>query len=167
MGVLDKKIIKKPVIKKSVIKKEVVKELTELEKRISDKINGGKTGGRKTKFSEDMFFNILNELATSSKSITTCCKENNISRVSFMSWCYIDDELLTHYDNAKTEQLKFLSEEIIEISDKGSGDTQRDKLRIEARKWILSKLDRKNYGEQVQQDITIKTEQPMFQLSNN
>lgn len=125
-----------------------------------------KKRGPKTKYSDELFNRILDELSQSSKALYKICNENGISRGTFTNWIYNDKELLAKYDNAKDEQLKFLSEQIIDIADNGSGDTNRDKLRIESRKWLLSKLDRKKYGDSIQQDITVTNEQPLFSFLN-
>jgi len=69
----------------------------------------------------------------------------------------------------KAKQKEHLAEEVIDIADDGTNDlmlltnakgeqyeqenkevTSRSKLRVEARKWLLSKLDPKKYGDKLQ-----------------
>jgi hypothetical protein len=45
-----------------------------------------------------------------------------------------------------------VAEDIIDISDDKLGDPQRDRLRVDARKWLLSKMLPKKYGDKL--DVT-------------
>jgi len=125
-----------------------------------------KTKGGQTKYSDDLFNKICDELAQSSTALYKICQNNGITRATFMNWVNNNKDLFAIYDNAKEDQLKFLAEQIIDIADNGS-DTNRDKLRIESRKWLLSKLDRKKFGDQITQDINVKNELPLFDLGLN
>lgn len=76
-------------------------------------------------------------------------------------------DFLRSYVRAREEQADFLAEEILEIADDGSNDlmtitkgdasyetenkevTNRSKLRVDARKWIASKLKPKKYGDKL------------------
>ena len=60
-------------------------------------------------------------------------------------WLREDREFQEHYAQAREAQADFLAEEMIEIAD-GTGDAQRDRLRIEARMWYAGKLRPKKYG---------------------
>lgn len=132
-------------------------------KKTTPKVKEPQKRGPKSKFSEELFNKILDELAQSSTALYKICDKNGINRATFTNWVNADKELFAKYDNAKEEQLKYLAEQIIDIADNGT-DSNRDKLRIESRKWLLSKLDRKKYGEQITQDISIKNEAPLFQI---
>ena len=46
-----------------------------------------------------------------------------------------------------------MADELLDIAD-GDGDVQRDRLRVDTRKWILSKLVPKKYGNKVTAEIT-------------
>lgn len=130
-------------------------------KKVVNKTTTKNKGGQ-TKYSDDLFNKICDELAQSSTALYKICQNNGITRATFMNWVNNNKDLFAIYDNAKEEQLKFLAEQIIDIADNGSGDTNRDKLRIESRKWLLSKLDRKKFGDQITQDINVKNEAPLF-----
>lgn len=74
---------------------------------------------------------------------------------------------LHQYAHAREAQADFMAEEIIEIADDGSNDymtvvkgdqeynienkevTNRSKLRVDARKWVASKLKPKKYGDKI------------------
>lgn len=140
--------------------------------------------GRPTKFSNDIAEKICEEIATSSKSLKTICKDENMPSVrTVLSWLSDGDKVdgkqelkdfLHQYTRAREQQADFLAEEIIEIADDGSNDlmtivkgdvsyeqenkevTNRSKLRVEARKWIASKLKPKKYGEKVEMNHAIE-----------
>lgn len=80
-------------------------------------------------------------------------------------WFAANEELNGQYARAKAHQLEHLAEQIIEISDDDSLDMgfteegkpfvntehiQRSKLRVDSRKWILSKLNPKKYGDKLE-----------------
>jgi hypothetical protein len=112
-------------------------------------------------------------ISTSNKSLRTICKELNISVSSVLLWLSDNQhqEFSLQYARAKEEQADFLAEEILEIADDSSNDTMtvknnrgedvevenrewtnRSRLRVDARKWIASKLKPKKYGDKV--DVT-------------
>lgn len=67
---------------------------------------------------------------------------------------WIDAEgLQEQYTRAREHRADTLAEEMIQIADVGSGDAQRDRLRLDARKWFASKLYPRKYGDKI--DTTI------------
>jgi hypothetical protein len=129
---------------------------------------------RPTKFSEELFENICNQIATTSIGLHKICKEVGISAVTFFEWLKEDTELSNRYARAREAQAELLADQIIEIADDSTNDTKtivgkagdlieventewtnRSKLRVEARKWIAAKLKPKKYGDKVEVDQTI------------
>lgn len=137
----------------------------------------GKSVGRPSIFNQETADKICEEIATTSKSLRTICKDEGMPAVrTVLSWLSEGDKeegkeefkaFLRQYARAREEQADFLAEEIIEIADDGSNDlmtivkgdqsyetenkevTNRSKLRVEARKWIASKLKPKKYGDKI------------------
>lgn len=76
-------------------------------------------------------------------------------------WCAKDEDFSTRYARARGEGLEVLADEIIEIADDSSADTietedgpkqntefiNRSRLRVDTRKWLLSKLRPDKYGD--------------------
>lgn len=113
----------------------------------------------KGKFTQELFDTICRTIATSSKGLKEICEANGVSSVAFYSWLQSDNELLNTYTRAREAQADYLADEIISISDHSEEDhtaftganvVQRDKLRVEARKWIAAKLKPKKYGDKVE-----------------
>lgn len=132
--------------------------------------------GRPTVYTKDLAEDICEQVAISSKSMKTICGEFNIPVKTVLNWLYDKDspnhqEFSAMYARAKEMQAEYLVEEILEIADDGSNDlmtitkgdvsynvedkelTNRSKLRVDARKWIASKLMPKKYGEKIDLDI--------------
>lgn len=102
------------------------------------------------------------------EALRTILKDNEMpSSRTFFKWLDEDEEKVKQYARAKEIYAEGVFEDIILISD-GSGDDviidedgkeninhhviQRDRLRTDTRKWALSKLNPKKYGDKV--DLT-------------
>lgn len=119
-------------------------------------------------YSEELAVKICERIATSSDGLRTICEDEGMPSVtSIFKWMGIHPSFAALYARARESQADFLAEEIIEISDDGRRDykkdedgnevpdydhIQRSKLRVDARKWVASKLKPKKYGEKV--DVT-------------
>ena len=115
----------------------------------------------KSKYTPELFDSICETLATSSKGLYTVCKEHGVSSKQFYEWVAKDAALSEKYARARDEQADFMADEIVELADKtdndnkginGSNAVQRDRLRIDARKWVAAKLKPKKYSERM--DVT-------------
>lgn len=121
-----------------------------------------------TKFSEELFESICSKLETTAIGLHVICKEAGIAPKTFYSW--LDDEnLRNRYTRARDIQADLLADQIIQLADDKSHDTQagefgevgnaaaiqRSRLQVEARKWIAAKLKPKKYGDKVEVDQTI------------
>jgi hypothetical protein len=107
---------------------------------------------------------ICKELSGSNKSINTIIKEHNLpDYTTVRDWIRNNEDFSHKYACAKEDQADFLAEEIIEIADDSSQDElhtefgikenrefiNRSRLRIDARKWVASKLKPKTYGDKI------------------
>lgn len=120
--------------------------------------------GRPTDYNDNIAALICAEIASSSKSIKKICEQEGMpSHVTVLSWLRKHKDFLTQYTLAKQEQADLLAEEMLEIADDGSRDdtpftggnhVQRDRLKVETRKWIASKLKPKKYGDKLEQEHT-------------
>lgn len=128
-------------------------------------------------FNQEIADKICEELATSSKSLRTICKQKGMPAVRTILYWLSEGEktnseehfraFLRQYTRAREMQADHMAEEIIEIADDGSNDymtivkgdqeynvenkevTNRSRLRVDSRKWIASKLKPKKYGDKV------------------
>ena len=111
--------------------------------------------GRPSKFSQALADRICEELANG-KSLRTVCKGKDMpSPLTVRRWLAKDETFRTQYAQAREEQADFHADELIEIADT-EPDPNRARVRIDARKWVASKLRPKVYGERVTAEVTGK-----------
>lgn len=131
-----------------------------------------KKNGRPEVYTQELADKVCEAIATSQQSLRTICEQENMPSVAtILKWLREDKNgFVAQYARAKEEQVDLLVEDMIDISEHthedhtpftGGNVIQRDKLRIETRKWLASKLKAKKYGDKL--DITtggekIKTE---------
>ncbi len=102
---------------------------------------------------------LCSTIAESTQSLAGIVKRLQEQKPDFPSIATIyrllrdNEAFAAQYTRAKEDQTDILVDEMLDIADDDSGDTegmvsaQRAKLRIETRKWISSKLKPKIYGE--------------------
>lgn len=128
----------------------------------------------KPKQIEKLFSDILSEIEAGASLRSTLKKEGMPSSRVFYQWLEADLEKVKRYARATELRADAIFEDILDIADDSSGDkkyteqgevmdsefVQRSKLRVDARKWIASKLNPKKYGDK--QETTLVFEQPLF-----
>ena len=92
-------------------------------------------------------------------SLRKSCLLAGVKIGTFLDWVAKDAQLAEQYARAREILLEYHAEEILEIADKAVGSTesgatdtgavQKQKLQIDSRKWILSKLAPKKYGDKI------------------
>lgn len=120
--------------------------------------------GRPSRYSPKLAERLCREIATSSKGIRTICKEQGLTQSRVYEWLSAHKDFREQYARAKEFQCQVLFDEIVAIADtpvmgtitkrdfRGletrTGDmVERSRLRVDARKWALSKLLPKKYGD--------------------
>lgn len=96
------------------------------------------------------------------------------SKSAVMRWLHAQPSFRDQYARAKEIGIEAIAEDILDIADDAKNDwmerhgsdgentgwqlngehVQRSRVRIDARKWLLSKLAPKKYGEKLQQEVT-------------
>lgn len=103
------------------------------------------------------------EAVSSGTSLKKACKvEKEINRPKFYRLMDADKELADRYARARKQGWACMADEIMDIADDGENDytededgkqivnydhIQRSKVRIDTRKWLLSKMLPKTYGD--------------------
>lgn len=125
--------------------------------------------GRPSTYSEEIAAKICSLIADG-QSLRSICKADNMPASSTVFlWLASHKDFSEQYARARDAQAEALAEEILEISDDGTNDwmerkgedgeslgwqlngehVQRSRLRVDARKWLASKLAPKKYGERL------------------
>lgn len=108
------------------------------------------------------------ESVESGLSLRKACEAIGVERKTFEYWASKDEKLASQYERARESRADSIFEEIIEIqdarpdyiislSDDGEGGSKKidpafvtwQKNRIDARKWMLGKMQPKKYGERI------------------
>lgn len=137
--------------KKTVIKKSTAKKKTVASEISSSKKYETKKMGRPTDYTEELADSLLHDIATSADGIKKICERHGILVSTFYLWVFKHRNFSERYSEAKEAQMKVLIEESREIADNESSDIledgrmnsvkiQRDKLRLETRKWMIERL---------------------------
>ena len=124
------------------------------------------------KIKEDAISYILQEITTG-KSVRSILdnadREVLPSWFTFAQWLQEDDVLAKQYARAKEAMADVMFDELLLIADYSAKDVQitdegieyvnheaiqRDRLRVDTRKWVLSKLNPKKYGDKQAVDLT-------------
>lgn len=117
---------------------------------------------RPSSFTQETADAICERLADGESLRSICLDDWMPARSVVFKWLASNDAFADQYARAREEQAEKYLDEIIEIADDGSNDTYetedgqrktdwdvigRSKLRVDARKWAMSKLAPKKYGE--------------------
>lgn len=128
--------------------------------------------GRPSEFTQETANRICKELSEGKSIRTICLAEDMPSAGTVYNWLLEEDkkEFLKQYAYARNAQAEHLFDELLEIADDGSNDlmtitkgdhsyevenkevVNRSRLRVDTRKWYLSKVLPKKYGDKV--DVT-------------
>ena len=128
-------------------------------------------------YNENLADEICGVIASSSKGLDPLCKENPHwpSRETIYQWLANNTAFSDKYARAKMQQAGVYVDEIIEISDDASRDAiinelgvtvsnhaaiARDKLRVDSRKLLASKLAPKVYGMHKPQEMAPEPVRP-------
>jgi hypothetical protein len=131
---------------------------------------GCETGGRPTVFTPEITAIILQRIADG-ESVRAICRDDAMPSLSaFFRWVSENDKFREQYDAATDVRAEAIFEEALEIADtvligekvktSGEGESlkvetqtgdmvERARLKVDTRKWFLSKLKPKRYGERL------------------
>lgn len=128
--------------------------------------------GRPSLYTEELGDQICLEVATTDKGLDSICESDEFpSSRTVYTWLIKHEEFLQKYARAKELQTQLLADQIIPIADtpkigvktKESEDgietttgdmIEHRRLQIDARKWLLAKLQPKKYGDKVQAEVS-------------
>jgi hypothetical protein len=122
--------------------------------------------GRKSDYSIETAQTICTEIA-GGRSVREICRDPKMPCLrSVFTWLAQNEEFREMYRAAREAQADYIFEEVLEIADDGRNDwtarqqedggtvmvlnkehVNRSRLRIDARKWVLARMNAKKYGE--------------------
>ena len=118
---------------------------------------------------EDRFKDVINFISLEGMSLRSALSQDFMpSNETFYKWLDSDEVKSKQYARACEKRADAIFEEILNIADESHSDkktmpdgrevvdsevVQRSRLRVDARKWMLSKMNPKKYGDKVEQTI--------------
>ncbi len=123
------------------------------------------TAGRPSSFSDDVADDICERIADGESLRSICAADGMPNKATVFRWLRGNEAFRDQYVRAKEAQAEALADEIVDIADDGHNDwmkrrygederwvengeaIQRSRLRVDARKWVASKLLPKKYGD--------------------
>lgn len=122
------------------------------------------------------------KLLIDGKSLRAACRELDLAPPTILLWTKSNKEFAEQYARAREIGYHLLADEIIEISDEADVEVvtqngkeeldlsataiSRNRLRVDSRKWMLSKMLPKIYGEKLGIDHGIQPDNPIMELFN-
>jgi hypothetical protein len=94
---------------------------------------------------------ICDEIAAGASLRAACSKQGRPTMTTFLRWVIEDGAICEQYAHAREAQASFYADEMVEIVDTEI-DPARARVRMDARKWVASKLAPKKYGDRVTQE---------------
>lgn len=141
-----------------------------------------KKHGRPTRYTEVVAEEICKRLSEGESLRSVCRGEDMPHESTVRSWAMNREHpFSTHYAHARERGYLSMAEELLEIADDASNDwmerhdkdgnsigwvingdhVQRSRLRVDTRKWVLSKMLPKIYGDKIVQELTGKDGGPI------
>ncbi len=129
-----------------------------------------KKTGRPTKYTKALATEFCSRLVDGTSVRTVCLADDMPTTSTIFKWLSEKPEFSDQYAKSKEMASEALAEEIFDISDNGTNDwmemhdkdgecigykvngeaLQRSRLRVDTRKWYLSKIVPKKYGDKIQ-----------------
>jgi len=98
--------------------------------------------------SEEVIQAILDRIVAGESLSSICRDEDFPAAVNFYRWMDDDPDLRNRYARAREERAENWVEELVGIADT-EDDPQKARVRIDTRKWVISKMLPKTYGDKV------------------
>jgi len=93
-------------------------------------------------------------------SALKACQAAGVNQSTFNDWLNDDAKLAAEYARAREELIERMAQEVLDLSDSDVGmlpdgkkdwaAVQKHKLQVDTRKWLLSKLAPKKYGDKIE-----------------
>ena len=118
---------------------------------------GAKPVGRPSKFTQTLADDICERIANG-ESLRNICRDKSMpNKDTVHSWLNKDKEFSDQYARACARREDSFFDDLIEIADSVTADAAevaKARVQIDARKWVLSRMNPKKYGDRVQQEVS-------------
>lgn len=126
--------------------------------------------GRPEIWSQELADRVCEKIAQGYSMRTVCADETLPGMTTIFKWLRENPDFAKQYARATEERTEAMAEDILDIADDGSNDlmtiqkgdmtyeienkevTNRSRLRVDTRKWLMAKMKPKKYGDKL--DLT-------------
>lgn len=123
--------------------------------------------GRRSTYTPELAAAICERLAAGESLRAICEPDDMPAHSTVLRWVNVDKEFADHYARARDVGLDVMADELLDIADEppgtvfpsggtDNGAVAHQKLRVDTRKWYLSKLAPKRYGDRLNVDAEVK-----------
>lgn len=130
-------------------------------------MESSKVIGRPEIYTQELSDRVCQRIAEGYSMRTVCASEDMPGLTTVFKWLREKPEFAKQYARATEERTEAMSEDILDIADDGSNDlmtiqkgnhsyeienkevTNRSRLRVDTRKWLMSKMKPKKYGDKL------------------
>ena len=130
--------------------------------------------GRPTRYSLEAGLEICRRMEQGESLRRICATPGMPGRTTVMRWLEAQPEFRESYARARERLVEFWADEILDIADDGQNDfveregrevlnaenINRSRLRVDLRKWLMSKLLPKKYGDRVTTEVVGDPDNP-------
>src|ERR1043166_1924882 len=111
-------------------------------------------GGRPSDYSQEITNQICARLASGEPLTRICESEEMPGLTTVYRWMAEHEDFRKEYARAREDQADTLADEILKIADEKDEDDQRQRLRVDARRWYAGQIRPKKYGEKMTQEVS-------------
>jgi hypothetical protein len=127
---------------------------------------------RPSDYTDEIAATICSRIATGEPLVRICRDESMPGTTTVYRWLSEKEEFRDIYARARDDQADTLADEIIDLSDEQMEDAtavNRQRLRVDARKWIAAKLKPRKYGDKldIEHKADVKISVVSYGASNN
>lgn len=105
--------------------------------------------GRPSKFTQALADRICERLAAGETLRAVCRDDGMPAPQTVIRWTRDREGFSEQYAKAREAGYALMADHLTEIADDKTGDPARDRLRLDTRKWLLSKALPKVYGDKI------------------
>lgn len=109
---------------------------------------GKKGQAPRVEFSQNVFDRICDRMAEGESLIAICKTVGMPNKRTVLRWIEKDDKLRLQYSEAQNLRAEHYFDQIIDIAD-SKADPQKTRVQIDARKWVLTRMNPKKYGDRM------------------
>lgn len=121
------------------------------------KNTGEKPVGRPSKFTQTLADDICERIANG-ESLRNICRDKSMpDKTTVLRWVDDNNDFCDQYARACARREDSFFDDLIEIADSVTADAAevaKARVQIDARKWVLSRMNPKKYGDRVQQEVS-------------